>query len=72
VNLTPDPPDPFAFMVAEQVSADPPDIPQLKNVFVKVVRIFQTLPGPILYSIEYSLRRAPELPAAHYQAEVPP
>lgn len=50
--LTPDPFDPFAFLVAEQVVSEV-EPAQLKSVFVKVVRIYQTLPGPLLYSVEY-------------------
>ena len=59
--LTPDPFDPFAFLVSEQLASDL-EPAQLKNVFVKVVRIYQTLPGPILYSIEYPYGGHPSYP----------
>jgi hypothetical protein len=59
--LTPDPADPFAFLVAEQESQDL-DPAQLKSVFIKVTRIYQTLPGPILYSLEYPYGGHPSYP----------
>ena len=59
--LTPDPADPFAFLVAEQTGQDL-DIPQLKTQFIKVTRVYQTLPGPILYSVEYPYGGHPSYP----------
>lgn len=59
--LTPDPFDPFAFLVAEQLVSET-EPAQLRSVFVKVVRIYQTLPGPILYSIEYPYGGHPSYP----------
>ena len=59
--LTPDPFDPFAFLTAEQLVSDV-EPAQLKSVFVKVVRIFTTLPGPILYTIEYPYGGHPSYP----------
>ena len=50
--LTPDPFDPNAFLVSEQMISET-EPASLRSVFVKVARIYQTLPGPILYSIEY-------------------
>jgi hypothetical protein len=59
--LSPDPFDPFALLIAEQ---EVPDLEpaQLKSIFVKVTRIYQTLPGPILYSIEYPYGGDPRYP----------
>ena len=59
--LTPDPFDPFAFLTAEQAVSEV-EPAQLRSVFVKVVRIFSTLPGPILYSIEYPYGGHPSYP----------
>jgi hypothetical protein len=59
--LTPDPADPFAFLISEQLAPDV-DPAQLKSQFVKVTRIFHTLPGPILYSIEYPYGGHPSFP----------
>lgn len=59
--LSPDPYDPHAFLIAEQVASDL-EPAQLKSVFIKVTRIFSTLPGPILYSIEYPYGGHPSYP----------
>jgi hypothetical protein len=59
--LSPDPIDPFAFLVAEQV-LEAIDPPELRNVFIKVVRIYMTLPGPISYVIEYPYGGDPSSP----------
>lgn len=59
--LSPDPFDPFAFLAGEQVSEDT-DPPELKNWFLKVVRVYMTLPGPLLYSIEYPYGGNPSYP----------
>ena len=59
--LTPDPFDPFAFLVAEQVVSEV-EPAQLRSLFIKVVRIYQTLPGPILSSIEYPYGGHPSYP----------
>ena len=59
--LTPDLFDPFAFLVAEQVGGDV-EPAQLRSIFIKVTRIFETLPGPVLYSIEYPYGGHPSYP----------
>jgi hypothetical protein len=59
--LTPDPADPFAFLIGETVEKDI-DPAQLKSQFIRVTRIFHTLPGPILYSIEYPYGGHPSFP----------
>jgi hypothetical protein len=59
--LAPDSYDPFAYLIGEQVLTDT-DPPELRSVFLKVVRVFQTLPGPIAYSIEYPYGGNPECP----------
>ena len=58
---SPDPFDPFAILTAEQVMSET-DPPELKTVFLKVVRIYSTLPGPISYSIEYPYGGNPAYP----------
>ena len=59
--LSPDPLDPFAFLTAEQVISEV-EPAQLRSIFIKVVRIYTTLPGPILYSIEYPYGGHPSYP----------
>jgi hypothetical protein len=59
--LSPDSFDPFAFLIGEQVLPDT-DPPELKTCYLKVVRVFQTLPGPISYSIEYPYGGNPKCP----------
>src|SRR4029077_190619 len=59
--LTPDSYDPFAYLIGEQVLTET-DPPELRTVFLKVVRVFQTLPGPIAYSIEYPYGGNPNCP----------
>ena len=59
--LDPDPFDPFAFLVGEQVM-DQTDPPELRNAFLKVVRVYMTLPGPLLYSIQYPYGGNPSYP----------
>lgn len=50
--LTQDSFDPYAFLVAEQMISET-DPPELRNQYVKVVRMYNTLPGPISYALEY-------------------
>jgi hypothetical protein len=59
--LTPDPFDPNAFLVAEQMVSET-EPAQLRSQFVKVARIYQVLPGPLLYSIEYPYGGHPSYP----------
>lgn len=51
-SLSKDPIDEYALLISEQVINETQP-PELANVFVKVVRIYHTLPGQITYSIEY-------------------
>jgi hypothetical protein len=50
--LTQDSFDPYAFLVAEPMISET-DPPELRNQYVKVVRMYNTLPGPISYALEY-------------------
>ena len=50
--LSPDPFDPFALMIGEQALTEIEPV-ELRTVYLKVVRVFATLPGPISYAIEY-------------------
>ena len=59
--LVPDPFDPFAFLIGEQAVPDT-DPPELRSVYLKVVRIYETLPGPITYSIEFPYGGNPSCP----------
>lgn len=59
--LSEDPYDPFAFLIAEQLINET-EPAELRNAYVKVVRIYATLPGPIAYSIEYPYGGNPNFP----------
>jgi hypothetical protein len=59
--LTADSFDPYAFLVAEQVLNET-DPPELRNQYVKVVRMYNTLPGPISYALEYPYGGNPSYP----------
>jgi hypothetical protein len=59
--LTPDPFDPNAFLIAEQMVSET-EPAALRSQFVKVARIYATLPGPITYSIEYPYGGHPSYP----------
>jgi hypothetical protein len=50
--LSLDPVDEFAFLISEQVINETQP-PELANIFVKVVRIYHTLPGQIIFNVEY-------------------
>lgn len=52
VALSKDPVDEYALLISEQVLNETQPA-ELTNALVKVVRIYQTLPGLITYSIEY-------------------
>ena len=59
--LSEDPYDPFARLVAEE-ALNETDPPELRNAYVKVARVYHTLPGPISYSIEYPYGGNPSAP----------
>lgn len=50
--LSPDPQDPDAFLVSQEVINET-DPPELSSEYIKVVRVYETLPGPVVQSIDY-------------------
>jgi hypothetical protein len=59
--LSPDSYDPFALLIGEQVLSET-EPPELKTCYLKVVRVFATLPGPLTYAIEYPYGGNPNCP----------